>query len=333
MVFLIISPVLALGPAEHVFEPPTFDRWNYGFNTAPGTRGVGSTFSAFGSGYDFDDRDGQVLLGFETTGPVQPGLPAPSYDVASCTLEVMISSDDIPYDPTPDAWQTHLEGGPADADVGRPTMIFGAGFRNGWTAWSFGEDGPFGDPMSSGVRTCHAIDFDATGAARDVSNNLTLGFEPSFWATGVVDGVAAGDLIPPMSTVTFSLDVSDPDVQCYLRRSLADGLVDLVISSLHPASEPGTGGQANYPDWVLKENPLVDLGAASAASLRIQVDVVPPSGIGGDVTGDGMVDVEDLLAVLEGFGRCPCCRADLDESGVVDVNDLLAVIAGWDGNG
>jgi hypothetical protein len=54
-----------------------------------------------------------------------------------------------------------------------------------------------------------------------------------------------------------------------------------------------------------------------------------PSGVPGDVTGDGLVNVEDLLGVLEVFGRCPCCAADLDGSGVVDVNDLLDVISAW----
>ena len=333
MLSLIITPALMLGSSEYVFEPPTFDRWNYGFNTAPGTRSVGSTFSAYGSGYDFDDRDGQVLLGFATGDAIAPGQATASYDVTSCTVEIMLASDDIPYDPTLDAWESHVEGGGDDVDSGRPVVISGAAFRGEWTAWTFGETGEFGDAMSSGVRNCYAIDFDQTGEARDISNSISDGFDPSTWAVGVVDDVTPGDLIPPMSTITFNLDVSDPDVQCYLRRALADGLVDLVITSLHPASEPGSGGPANYPDWVLKENPLVDLGAASAASLRLSVDVLPPSGVGGDVTGDGLVNVEDLLAVLEGFGRCPCCRADLDGTGIVDVNDLLAVIAGWDGNG
>lgn len=54
----------------------------------------------------------------------------------------------------------------------------------------------------------------------------------------------------------------------------------------------------------------------------------------GDVTGDGAVNVLDLLAVLAGWGPCPpppaSCPADLDGSGAVDIVDLLEVLANWD---
>jgi hypothetical protein len=53
----------------------------------------------------------------------------------------------------------------------------------------------------------------------------------------------------------------------------------------------------------------------------------------GDITGDGTVDVSDLLALLAAWGDCPDppaeCPADLDESGAVDVSDLLELLAAW----
>ncbi|MCP4759787.1 MAG: hypothetical protein GY876_10080 [Planctomycetes bacterium] len=329
MITPILLPMLLGNPAEVVFPAPDFDRWNYGFNTADGTRGVGSTFSAFQSGYPFDDRDGQVLLGFVTGAQIEQGLPPRAYHITSCRLEVSLASDDIPYDSTPDSWQTHHASGEADADDGRPTHLSGVAFRNGWDGWSFGEDGDFGEVMASGVRNCYPIDFDDSGAPRDISNSVTQEFDSNVWAIGVTDEVAAGEIIPAYAELTFAVDVNDPDIRCYVRNALAEGLLEFMVTSLHPASEPGSGGEANYPDWVLKENPLVELGVTSAASLMLTVEIVPPSGVVGDVTGDGLVNVEDLLATLKAFGRCPCCDADLDESGVVDVNDLLAVIAGW----
>lgn len=57
-------------------------------------------------------------------------------------------------------------------------------------------------------------------------------------------------------------------------------------------------------------------------------DVVPLGH--GDVNLDGIVDVNDLLAVITTWGDCPAiCPADLNCDNIVDVNDLLAVITNW----
>lgn len=49
----------------------------------------------------------------------------------------------------------------------------------------------------------------------------------------------------------------------------------------------------------------------------------------GDVTGDDIVNANDLLAVINAWGPCAPCPADLTDDGQVNVNDLLAVINGW----
>ena len=54
--------------------------------------------------------------------------------------------------------------------------------------------------------------------------------------------------------------------------------------------------------------------------------------IPGDITGDGIVNVDDLLAVINSWGRCAGCPADIAPAGgdgVVNVDDLLAVINNW----
>jgi hypothetical protein len=48
-----------------------------------------------------------------------------------------------------------------------------------------------------------------------------------------------------------------------------------------------------------------------------------------DITGDGVVNVDDLLAVINAWGACPGCPADITGDGVVNVDDLLAVINAW----
>jgi len=53
----------------------------------------------------------------------------------------------------------------------------------------------------------------------------------------------------------------------------------------------------------------------------------------GDITADGTVNVDDLLAVINAWGACPSsCASDIAPpggNGVVDVDDLLMVINNW----
>ncbi|MHC5028610.1 MAG: hypothetical protein ACYTGR_17820, partial [Planctomycetota bacterium] len=52
-----------------------------------------------------------------------------------------------------------------------------------------------------------------------------------------------------------------------------------------------------------------------------------------DVSGDCLVSVEDLVAVILAWGPCPddgsTCPEDVNDDGVVDVQDLVGVIVGW----
>jgi hypothetical protein len=52
----------------------------------------------------------------------------------------------------------------------------------------------------------------------------------------------------------------------------------------------------------------------------------------GDVNGDGEVDVDDLVAVILGWGTCAdcaACDADVNSDCTVDVDDLIVVILNW----
>lgn len=55
-----------------------------------------------------------------------------------------------------------------------------------------------------------------------------------------------------------------------------------------------------------------------------------PTSLPGDVTGDAVVDVNDLVAVILAWGACAGpCPEDLDASGAVDVVDLVRVVLNW----
>ncbi len=64
----------------------------------------------------------------------------------------------------------------------------------------------------------------------------------------------------------------------------------------------------------------------------ITIDITAPT-TPGDTNGDGVVDVDDLIAVILGWGPCPAppapCPADVNDSGTVDVDDLIMVILNW----
>ncbi len=60
---------------------------------------------------------------------------------------------------------------------------------------------------------------------------------------------------------------------------------------------------------------------------------VPGPTVPGDVDGDGVVGITDLLVVLGAWGPCPAppapCPADLNDDGFVNVVDLLLVLGNW----
>lgn len=58
--------------------------------------------------------------------------------------------------------------------------------------------------------------------------------------------------------------------------------------------------------------------------------IINGSQIAGDVNGDGLVNVEDILQVMAQWGTCGIsCPEDLDGDGVVGVADLLIIVANW----
>jgi hypothetical protein len=70
-----------------------------------------------------------------------------------------------------------------------------------------------------------------------------------------------------------------------------------------------------------------NLGIGPADSFILTVPPIP-----GDLNGDCVVDVSDLLILLGAWGQCgagPSCPGDLNDDGMVDVTDLLALLANW----
>ncbi|MBC8201369.1 MAG: S8 family serine peptidase [Planctomycetes bacterium] len=80
---------------------------------------------------------------------------------------------------------------------------------------------------------------------------------------------------------------------------------------------------------------IVGLSAGGGTPLDFEEDDISSADdcgdpvVQGDVNGDGIVDVADLLAIMDAWGPCDGCPADLNSDGIVDVVDLLEVVGNW----
>ncbi|MDP7070129.1 MAG: hypothetical protein QF561_02135 [Phycisphaerales bacterium] len=77
---------------------------------------------------------------------------------------------------------------------------------------------------------------------------------------------------------------------------------------------------------------LLDLTPTTAAAtldVAAELTAAHQQSLPGDINGDGMVNTDDLLAVLAAFGPCAGCPEDIDGDGTVGVNEVLIIIDNW----
>jgi len=109
---------------------------------------------------------------------------------------------------------------------------------------------------------------------------------------------------------------------------------------------PGSSGKLsaaalNHPAMHIS---LLELGSMVLDVTDNQLDAVFINNVGaisdhftiikgtpcaGDVNGDAVVNVADLLDLISAWGPCPGCPQDLNGDGAVNVPDLLQMIAAW----
>jgi hypothetical protein len=316
------------------YEEPTLDRWMYPFNSTPGSEPLGKTFGAIQI-TGFDDRDGQFLLGFDTSRIVTPGLALEAYRVQSLTLRATVGvGDHARYDPTWDSVTTlYADGDPTqtpDADAGKPVEIFGVGYRNNWTSLTFGEFSPFsqvGGFPQEGTRNCFAAEIDADGnVVRDISRQVRQRFEAYPMAVGVTSAVMPGELMPAPTELTFRVDLCSTGARRYIQRGLQQGKLMFMVTSLAPAQGgPGGGtGDVIYPEFYTRENAIaVVLGA------QPKLDFVVNLGRLADVNGDGGVTIDDLLQYLQSYSD-GVLEADVTDDCGVTIDDLLVYLEAYE---
>lgn len=229
--WILISALPAV--ADTIQLPIAFDRWMYPFNSTPGTRVSGSVFGAVDE-VDFDDRDAQVLLGFDTSA-LNGGGPM---TVTGAVLKVTIATDNVfNYDPTYDDYTTYLAGG-VDSDTGRPLELYGVATRNGFTNLAIGTPGAneFGETSSYGSpRNAYISDYNG-GVPRDISNNIADAFNPTAWAVGQ-SALAPGASVPLNTEFTFTVDLNNPYANTYVQNGFNNGALFFGLSALTAAEE------------------------------------------------------------------------------------------------
>lgn len=268
---------VALAAAEPaVIDEPSQDRWMYPSNSTPGMRGQASSFSALPASAGVDDRFGFFLLAFDTNGLVPAGLPAGDYRIRSLTLTATIGQDRLfRHDPTADPRESFatpaVAAGIEDPDPGRPVELHGAGFRNDFSAADFTETSPHG-PGGPGERNAYPLGFDADGLPRDVSNNITNGFDARPWAIGRAADLEPGDEVPFDTPFRFEVDASRPGVARYLAEGLSAGRLWFAISSLHPATQQG----GEFVSWYTRDDSSHLLFGGLAPSLELEIGIRLP---------------------------------------------------------
>lgn len=310
------------------YAGPTLDRWNYPFNSTPGTRPIASTFGNEPGSPLFDNRDGQFVVGFDTGADIPTGLGASAYGIVSCTVTLTFANNFVAaYDPTVDPFTAFLpESDPAyiaDADPGQPIELFGAGFRNGLTRATWTETTPFAPAgaLDPSIRSTFAAGAGRKGALVDVSNSVRERWTPVPFAVGVVDGLEPGDLIGEGTVMRFDLDVANAAVAAYLRESLDAGRVLLTATSLTKVVQQA----GDFPLFYCRENALVEVLGFGGATLDLVVETnaCAPA----DLDCSGTVNAADLAILLGEWGTAG--GADLNGDGTVEAQDLAILLGAW----
>ncbi|MHC4211372.1 MAG: right-handed parallel beta-helix repeat-containing protein, partial [Planctomycetota bacterium] len=109
----------------------------------------------------------------------------------------------------------------------------------------------------------------------------------------------------------YRLSPGSPCIDAGDNTAVPDGITTDLDGNPRFVDDPDTADTGNG------DPPLVDMGA-------YELQPCP-----WDLSGNGNVDVTDLLMVIASWGPCPGCPADFNDDGLVNVVDLLALIGHW----
>lgn len=101
-----------------------------------------------------------------------------------------------------------------------------------------------------------------------------------------------------------------------------------VLNTADGVYSPNVGFE-NADGTIGTDIPLAMVGNGNSCIHIAAVPGVNPCTCPADVTGNHVVNIDDLLAVIGAWGPCAGCAADCTGNCVVNIDDLLVVIGGW----
>jgi hypothetical protein len=283
-------------------------RWDYlASDFGLQTRATASVFGALGDAPDFDARDAQYLLGWNTTNRVPAGQGAKNYLVRRVRVTLTVSSaGQYVYTGKLRDYRTYLPATDPNylpsASATCPVELFGAGFRGGflnnasvyvpWAATNYPQTGPWSTNANAyyADRVAFAAGFDTNGILVDVSNNvgddgtneMPGPFEVAPFAVGQTTNVVEGQVLPVNSRLTFDLNLDDPLIYSYVQNGLNAGNLSFIACSLIVASQ---SGPQTYPAFYTIFSSIASTDQFPL--LDIEGEIVRPNV---DNDGDGLPD-------------------------------------------
>jgi hypothetical protein len=109
----------------------------------------------------------------------------------------------------------------------------------------------------------------------------------------------------------------------------------------HQRDDIATGRELNEPDFtgfISDDQNIVSIeyrvkhdngASAGAMADNVQFGAGTPDPCRADINNDGVVNIDDLFAVLGDWGPCDDCASDVNCDGAVDIDDLFAVLGDW----
>ena len=220
----------------------------------------------------------------------------------------------------------------------------------------FPHDGVAASTNLTRLRTAPAVSFDASRGTiflfwreQNSLQSLSGVYGQAFDAGGVRQWGDEGVEVVPVDGQRTQVRAMAPGngagVLTFFADELAIGHKEVRGALLDAAGRSAWGGIVDVSTAVSDKSRLAGALTTSGMTVLAWADTrgdgdlyaqnVNPDGslgsvsVPGDIDGDGVVGIDDLLVLLGAWGPCPGCPADVDGDGVVGIDDLLTLLGNW----